>query len=122
MAHLTLGVLDGDDIGLEIVPASVRVARAAAARTGLDIDWRPMPIGRRALDTHGSTMPDGTLEALAAMDGFVLGPIGLLGPRGRRWVGRRFGTDTVFLDFDTAARQRYERRAQTAQGVLDTGQ
>ncbi|KGM35682.1 isocitrate/isopropylmalate dehydrogenase family protein [Inquilinus limosus] len=76
MAHLTIGILDGDDIGLEIVPASVRVARAAAARAGLDIDWRPMPIGRRALDTHGSTMPDGTLEALAAMDGFILGPIG----------------------------------------------
>lgn len=53
---------------------------------------------------------------------FVLGPIGLLGPRGRRWVSRRFGTDKVFLEFDTAARQRYEQRAQAAQGVVDTGQ
>ncbi|MEK1889186.1 MAG: isocitrate/isopropylmalate family dehydrogenase, partial [Phyllobacterium sp.] len=43
---------------------------------GLRIDWRPMPIGRTALDTHGSTFPEGTMETLARMDGFILGPIG----------------------------------------------
>lgn len=53
---------------------------------------------------------------------FVLGPLGLLGPRGRRWVGRRFGTDRMFLEFDNAARQRYEQRAQAATGVLRDGQ
>ncbi|MGU3498594.1 SDR family oxidoreductase [Mycobacterium sp. C31M] len=53
---------------------------------------------------------------------FVLGPLGLLGPRGRRWVGRRFGTDRMFLEFDDAARQRYEQRAQAATGVLRDGQ
>jgi 3-isopropylmalate dehydrogenase len=74
--RLVLGALDGDDIGHEIVPAAVAVASAAAERHGLAIDWRPMPIGRRALDTHGSTLPEGTLEALATLDGFVLGPIG----------------------------------------------
>ncbi|MHA3022822.1 SDR family oxidoreductase [Mycobacterium sp. BMJ-28] len=53
---------------------------------------------------------------------FVLGPLGLLGPRGRRWVGRRFGTDKVFLEFDTTARQGYEQRAQDALGVVSTEQ
>jgi len=76
MAHLTIGVLNGDDIGHEIVPAAVRVVEAATARQGLDIDWRPMPIGRSALDTHGSTMPEGTLETLGTFDGCILGPIG----------------------------------------------
>ena len=75
-AQLTLGILEGDDIGHEIVPASVEVASAAAERAGLRIDWRPLPIGRRALDTHGHTMPPGTLETLAALDGWILGPIG----------------------------------------------
>jgi 3-isopropylmalate dehydrogenase len=75
-AHLVLGILEGDDIGHEVVPAAVAVAKAAAARHGLRIEWRPLPIGRRALDTHGSTMPEGTLAALAAMDGWILGPIG----------------------------------------------
>jgi 3-isopropylmalate dehydrogenase len=75
-SDLVIGILNGDDIGLEIVPASVEVAKAAAKRHGLNIDWRPTPIGRTALDTHGSTLPDGTLQALSRMDGFILGPIG----------------------------------------------
>jgi len=74
--HLTLGILEGDDIGHEIVPAAVEIVKAAASRNGLGIDWRPVPIGRRALDALGSTMPEGTLDALAEMDGWILGPIG----------------------------------------------
>jgi 3-isopropylmalate dehydrogenase len=50
--------------------------RAAAKRHGLEIDWTELPIGRTALDTHGSTLPGGTLEALAKLDGWILGPIG----------------------------------------------
>ena len=64
MTSLTIGILDGDDIGHEIVPAAVEVARAAAERFGVAIDWRPLPIGRRALDTHGSTLPKSTMDAL----------------------------------------------------------
>src|SRR3546814_18400677 len=71
-----LGVLEGDDIGHEIVPAAVRVAEAAAAQTGLAIAWTSVPIGRRALASHGHTLPDGTLETLGALDGWILGPIG----------------------------------------------
>jgi len=73
---LKIGVLDGDDIGLEIVPASVEVLRAAAQKHGVGIDWRPLPIGRRALDTHGSTLPKETLDTLPTLDGWILGPIG----------------------------------------------
>ncbi|HSL77202.1 MAG TPA: isocitrate/isopropylmalate family dehydrogenase, partial [Candidatus Limnocylindrales bacterium] len=73
---LTIGILEGDDIGHEVVPAAVAVAKAAAERYGVAIDWRPMPIGRRALDSHGSTLPDSTLETLATLDGWILGPIG----------------------------------------------
>lgn len=73
---LQIGVLEGDDIGLEIVPASVRIARAAAERAGQAIVWTDLPIGRRALDTHGHTMPAGTLKTLSQLDGWILGPIG----------------------------------------------
>jgi 3-isopropylmalate dehydrogenase len=74
--HLTIGILNGDDIGHEIVPSAVEVLRAAAERRNVRVDWRPTLIGRTALDTHGSTLPEGTLEALSQMDGFILGPIG----------------------------------------------
>ncbi len=73
---MKLGILEGDDIGHEIVPAAVEVARAAAAATGLEIDWIDIPIGRRALDELGHTMPEGTLETLGGLDGWILGPIG----------------------------------------------
>lgn len=74
--ELRIGVLNGDDIGHEIVPASVRIARAAAEAEGQAIDWVELPLGRTALDTHGHTMPPGTLDTLATLDGWILGPIG----------------------------------------------
>jgi len=34
-------------------------------------------------------------------------------------MNRKLGLDNVFLEFDTAKRQSYERRAQSAQGVVE---
>ena len=73
---LKIGILEGDDIGLEIVPEAIKVMKAAAQRCGLAIDWHPMPIGRKAYDELGYTLPPGTLEKLNMLDGWVLGPIG----------------------------------------------
>jgi 3-isopropylmalate dehydrogenase len=73
---LQLGILLGDDIGLEVVPEAVKVVDAAARAVGLPIIWHDVPIGRRALDTLGATLPEGTLETLERLDGWLLGPIG----------------------------------------------
>jgi len=43
----------------------------------------------------------------------------MLGPRGRRWLNKHLGLDTVFLDFDVNARQSYEQRARAARGVVE---
>ncbi|AQT78482.1 short-chain dehydrogenase [Mycolicibacterium litorale] len=51
---------------------------------------------------------------------FIAAGTAFLPPRARRWLGRKMGTDRVFLDFDTAARAAYEQRAQSATGVLET--
>ena len=75
-APLKIGILEGDDIGHEIVPAAVEAARAAASKYNVAIDWRPLPIGARALETHGSTLPDETMKTLPTLDGWILGPIG----------------------------------------------
>jgi short-subunit dehydrogenase len=48
---------------------------------------------------------------------FPLAVIAMLGPRGRRWLQRLTGSDRVFLDFDTSARQSYEERAEQATGL-----
>jgi short-subunit dehydrogenase len=42
----------------------------------------------------------------------------LLPDRSRRWLGKRTGSDTAFLNLDTSARQAYEERAQHATGVI----
>jgi 3-isopropylmalate dehydrogenase len=73
---MKIGVLEGDDIGHEVVPETVKVMQAAARRSGLEVDWVQIPIGRRAYDTLGTTMPPDTLDRLAQLDGWVLGPIG----------------------------------------------
>jgi 3-isopropylmalate dehydrogenase len=73
---MKIGILEGDDIGHEIVPAAVEITKAAAKKYDVAIEWVPLPIGRRALDTHGSTMPRETMETLPELDGWILGPIG----------------------------------------------
>src|SRR5512134_2888284 len=73
---LKIGILLGDDIGLEVVPEAVKVMKAAAKKAGLDVRWSEHPIGRRGHELHGHTMPQATVEALEKTDGFLCGPIG----------------------------------------------
>src|SRR5580704_10418969 len=73
---LKIGILLGDDIGLEVVPECVKVIKAAAARVDLPIDWRPLPIGKRGHEEHGDTLPAVTEQALRDLDGWIMGPIG----------------------------------------------
>jgi 3-isopropylmalate dehydrogenase len=70
-----LGVLHGDGIGPEVVPAAVRAVDAALAAAGADaVEWSELPVGAAAIGTHGSAVPDSTVAALAGLDGWLLGP------------------------------------------------
>ena len=70
-----LGLLLGDGIGPEIVPAAVQVMDAALAAAGAKpVDWVPLPLGAAAIDTHGSALPPSTLATLGELDGWLLGP------------------------------------------------
>ncbi|MGH3553856.1 MAG: SDR family oxidoreductase [Mycobacterium sp.] len=60
--------------------------------------------------TQVSVPGRGRLIAIVAM---------LLSDRRRRWLNKKMGNDTVFLNFDTTARQAYEDRAQHATGVVE---
>jgi 3-isopropylmalate dehydrogenase len=69
-----LAVLNGDGIGPEIVPASVKIVDAAFAAAGAPaIAWIELPLGRTAIDTHGTAVPDETLVGLNNVDGWLLG-------------------------------------------------
>ena len=73
---LRLGVLQGDGIGPEIVPAAVRVVDAAlVAADATPVDWLELPMGATAIRTHGTALPADTVDALADTDGWLLGPV-----------------------------------------------
>lgn len=77
MGKYEIGVLLGDDIGVEIVPQAVAALAAAAECTpDLKLQFIEMPIGAAAYREQGKTLPDGTLERLAKLEAWVLGPIG----------------------------------------------
>jgi 3-isopropylmalate dehydrogenase len=73
---LKIGVLLGDDIGLEVVPEAVKCMKAAAAKTGMQAEWIDLPIGKIGHEKHGDATPKVTLEALKNCDGWICGPIG----------------------------------------------
>ena len=85
---MKIGILLGDDIGLEVVPECVKVMKAGAARTELPIEWHPLPIGKAGHEEHGNTLPAVTEQALRKLDGWIMGPIGHAAyPRGdATWV------------------------------------
>jgi 3-isopropylmalate dehydrogenase len=71
MASYRLGVLHGDGIGPEVVPAAVRAVDAACPDP---IDWVELPFGGSAIEEHGDAVPPPTLATLAELDGWLLGP------------------------------------------------
>ena len=77
MARYNIGILKGDDIGLEVVPIAVEVVNTAISRyKDINIDWIDLPIGYPSYLQTGETLPQTTLESLYHLDGWVLGPIG----------------------------------------------
>jgi 3-isopropylmalate dehydrogenase len=72
-----LGILKGDDIGLEVVPAAVQVMKEALAKfPEVKVEWVDLPIGYTSYLENGETFPLSTLDTLKELTGWILGPIG----------------------------------------------
>ncbi len=76
MKRYRLGILNGDDIGLEVVPVAVKVMKTALERYKVPVDWVELPIGAPSYKESGETFPEKTYKTLFDLDGWVLGPIG----------------------------------------------
>ncbi|RPI44372.1 MAG: isocitrate/isopropylmalate dehydrogenase family protein [Betaproteobacteria bacterium] len=72
--EIRLAVLDGDGIGPEITAATLSVLNAAAKRTGLTLRSKRALIGWKAYEKDKSTLPEATLKALDAHEGWIVGP------------------------------------------------
>lgn len=67
--------MHGDGIGREIGPVTQRIVDAAlSAVHAPPVEWVELPLGREAIDSHGTPIPDETLEALDSLPGWILGP------------------------------------------------
>ncbi|MBF6357893.1 isocitrate/isopropylmalate dehydrogenase family protein [Nocardia higoensis] len=70
-----LGLIEGDGIGPEVVrSARAVVDEAVSAVGGAPIEWVPAVIGHRAIAEFGHPLPERTIEVLAGLDAWVLGP------------------------------------------------
>lgn len=77
MANYKIGILNGDDIGLEVVPEAVKVLKEAVKPfSNINIEWVELPVGMPSYKENGETLPAKTLETLYELDGWFLGPIG----------------------------------------------
>ena len=75
MSSVSIAVLPGDGIGPEITAAAVRVLRRAADVYGFALDLREAEIGFAALETSGTTCPDGVVEMAREVGAVILGPV-----------------------------------------------
>ena len=75
-ARHTAVLIDGDGIGPEVMGATRRVIAAA----GVDVDWIECAAGADAVKSHGSVLPDKTVDAIrkhkVALKGPTTTPIG----------------------------------------------
>ena len=72
----TVDLIAGDGIGLEVVPAAVRVVDALAGRHGFRIGWRDREWGSGYFFEHGRMMPVDGIEQLSDGDAILLGAVG----------------------------------------------
>ena len=70
----------GDGIGPEVIAQAERVFAKVRERLGLAIAWQSHAIGGAAIDEHGQSLPDNSLQAALQADACLLGAVG-----GLRW-------------------------------------
>ncbi|MBS1796893.1 MAG: isocitrate dehydrogenase (NAD(+)) [Acidobacteria bacterium] len=76
MTKHNITLIPGDGIGPEIISATVRIIEAS----GIDIEWETHILGAQALEKHGTTLPEATIESVrrnkVALKGPLTTPIG----------------------------------------------
>lgn len=74
---MRIAVLPGDDIGPEIIDATVLVLKEADRLFGLGLEFDFHTVGMQAHKACGTTLPASAFEAARSADGVLLGPGGM---------------------------------------------
>ncbi len=72
---LRIGLIPGDGIGLEIVPAAAGVLEAALGLESCPVDFVELAAGWDTFQREGTALPDETLIALRNCDGALFGAV-----------------------------------------------
>ncbi len=76
MKKYRITVIPGDGIGLEVVPAGIRVLDKAGECFGFSFEWQSFPWGCDHYQETGIMLPEGALETLRGFDAIFLGAVG----------------------------------------------
>ncbi|PJJ65000.1 isocitrate/isopropylmalate dehydrogenase family protein [Compostimonas suwonensis] len=93
MSRFQIAVIGGDGIGPEITDQAMRVAVAAAATVGHELELVDLDASALRWLRTGVALPDEQLEAARAADAVYLGAIGL--PEARHPDGREVNGDVI---------------------------
>jgi tartrate dehydrogenase/decarboxylase / D-malate dehydrogenase len=74
-----IGVIAGDGIGKEVIPAGIEAIQAAVRGTEVSIAFTELPWGCEHYLAHGRMMAEDAFERLGAFDAIYLGAIGAPG-------------------------------------------
>lgn len=74
MTMYKIGVLNGDGIGPEIVPAAVKIFAYGAEKLGIPIEWIELPMGWEGIEKYDDPLPEITMRTLETCHGWILGP------------------------------------------------
>ncbi|KAH7353898.1 homoisocitrate dehydrogenase [Plectosphaerella cucumerina] len=73
---LRIGLIPGDGIGKEVIPAGRRILEALPASLGLKFDFVPLEAGFETFERTGTALPDKTVETLRdGCDGALFGAV-----------------------------------------------
>jgi tartrate dehydrogenase/decarboxylase / D-malate dehydrogenase len=76
MSVRTTYTIDGDGIGLEVMPAAIACVDSLGPAFGFSVDWRHRDWGSRHYRRRGRMMPLDGIEQLATGDATLLGAVG----------------------------------------------
>ena len=76
MEKLRIAVMEGDDIGTEIVPVARDILSKSLQMMDIDIELIALPIGKLGHTEYGDTFPEYTINELNNVNGIICGPIG----------------------------------------------
>jgi 3-isopropylmalate dehydrogenase len=76
---MRIAVLPGDGIGPEVMTEARKVLQAVSRVFRVDIQTEDADVGGIAIDTHGSALPEATLEVCRGADAILFGSVG--GPK-----------------------------------------